>query len=318
MSRRICTQAAVSRTHPASSAQEYTRTCQAAAVEVLARYSTSFSLAVRTLPPVMRTHITSIYAMARVADEIVDGSMSALTSQHRLAELNGFEDRIAQAVATGCSADVIAHAYASTARAVGIGPQMWEPFFASMRADITPQVHTPESAAAYIHGSAEVIGLMCVQAFFHGEPPEASAARIRAGAMALGAAFQKVNFLRDLAEDTALGRSYLPTAAPGGLDDAARDDYIAEIEADLRTAAGTIGLLPARVRPAVRIAHALFSELNWKLARTPAEQIRTQRARVSNPRKLAIAARVLTRRTTTAPAQDSSSGSRPDSGGDRG
>lgn len=274
---------------------DYTRACQAAAAEVLARYSTSFSLAVRTLPPEVRIHITAIYAMARVADEIVDGGMAQLNAAQRQRELDAFEQRIAAAVATGASADLIAHAFALTARQVGIGPAEWEPFFASMRADIRPQAHTEESVAAYIHGSAEVIGQMCLAAFFQGAVPEADAASLRTGAMALGAGFQKVNFLRDLAEDTRLGRSYLPGLGAAGLDDAARDRIVAEIDADLATAGAVIGLLPARVRPAVRIAHALFAELNRTLARTPAAQIRTQRMRVSNPRKLALAARALTR-----------------------
>lgn len=277
---------------------EYTRTCRAAAAEVLARYSTSFSLAVRTLPRVVRIHITAIYAMARVADEIVDGSMHRLPAAQRSAELDAFEHRIATAVATGASADIIAHAYAATAREVGIGPAEWEPFFASMRADISPAVHTEESIADYIHGSAEVIGLMCLKAFFLGAVPEDDHERLRRGAMALGAGFQKVNFLRDLAEDTALGRSYLPGISTDGLTDADRDRIVTDIDADLAAADEVIELLPARVRPAVRIAHALFAELNRTLATTPAVQIRTQRMRVSNPRKLAITACALRRPST--------------------
>lgn len=293
MTRRTRPAAAKAQLPPAAVA--YTRTCRAAAAEVLARYSTSFSLAVRTLPRVIRIHITAIYAMARVADEIVDGSMHQLPAAQRLAELNAFEHRIASAAATGASADVIAHAYAATAREVGIGPAEWEPFFSSMRADISPQAHTEASIADYIHGSAEVIGLMCLKAFFLGAVPEADGERLRRGAMALGAGFQKVNFLRDLAEDAALGRSYLPGVSAAGMSDADRDRIVTDIAADLAAADEVIGLLPARVRPAVRIAHRLFAELNRRLAAAPAARIRTQRMRVSNPRKLAITACALSR-----------------------
>src|SRR5690606_29218355 len=108
------------------------------------------------------------------------------------------------ALATGRSANLIVHAFACTARSYGIDRELVDPFFASMRADLSVQQHDAASLAVYVHGSAEVVGLMCLRVFVAGD--EAAYRRLAPGAGRLGAAFQKVNFLRDLAQDAeALG-----------------------------------------------------------------------------------------------------------------
>jgi 15-cis-phytoene synthase len=272
----------------------YTRTCQQAAHQILRSYSTSFSLATRTLPAPIRVHIASVYAMVRVADEIVDGGFGSPDPAAKLAQLDDFESRIAEAVATGFSTDVVVHAFAHTARRTTIGPEHWGPFFASMRADARPRTFDPDSLQRYIHGSAEVVGEMCVRAFFDGAPPPEIADDVDTGARALGSAFQKVNFLRDLAEDAGeLGRAYFPGVDPERLTEQQKHTLAAEILAELDTAAARIPLLPAAVRPAVWTAHGIFHELTLTIDRTPAERVRTTRIRVSQPRKLQIAAAAL-------------------------
>ncbi|WP_101652631.1 phytoene/squalene synthase family protein [Brevibacterium ihuae] len=281
-------------------ARLYTGTAQRAAQLVLTRYSTSFSLAVRTLPGPVRAHIGSIYGMVRVADEIVDGAWDTADPAQARAELDRFEERIEAAVACGFSSDVIAHAFAHTARHTEIGPELWRPFFASMRSDTAHDVQDEAGLAAYVHGSAEVVGEMCVRAFFDGAPiPAAREAEITRGARSLGAAFQKINFLRDLGEDAERGRAYFPGVDPRRLTDAAKSAIVADITADLDRAAERIPHLPRRVHPAVWTAHGIFGELTRIIDRTPAQRVGSTRIRVSNPRKLAIAAAAAAGRPLT-------------------
>ena len=290
----------------------HTRTAQAAAARVMKEYSTSFSLAARLLPPPVRTHITSIYSLVRVADEVVDGAFEGSTPAQRIAELDALEERVRAAVEYGFSADAYVHAFGWSARRVGIGPAQWEPFFDSMRADADPRPHGAASLREYIHGSAEVVGEMCLLAFHDGAPvPAGHRADAVAGARALGSAFQTVNFLRDLREDTiGLGRSYLPAAFTLGaktgsteptqetttLTEEQKEAVLADIRADLRTAQRTIPLLPQPVRPAVRLAHDLFAALADTLDDTAASELARTRVRVPSRRKLILAATAVGRR----------------------
>lgn len=291
----------------------HTRTCQSAAASVMKAYSTSFSLAARLLPPDIRTHITSIYALVRVADEVVDGAFEGSTPAERIDHLDALQARVRDAMDCGFSTDPYVHAFAWTARRVGIGPAQWTPFFDSMRADADPQPHGADSLRVYVHGSAAVVGEMCLLAFHDGEPvPAGNRADAVAGARALGSAFQTVNFLRDLREDTiGLGRSYLPAASTSGpgtvstdptteeyttLTEEQKEAVLADIRADLRTAQHTIPLLPQPVRPAVRLAHDLFAALADTLDDTAASELARTRVRVPPRRKLILAAAAVGRR----------------------
>ena len=164
------------------------------------------------------------------------------------------------------------------------------PFFTSMRMDLDHARHTPESFATYVYGSAEVVGLMCLQVFLaEGPPPPAQDRQVlETGARRLGAAFQKVNFLRDLAADAGgLGRAYFPGVEPTELDEPAKRAILDDIDADLAAAAATLPLLPRGPRRAVALAHGLFAELAERIRRTPAERLRTTRVRVPDPVKAA-------------------------------
>ncbi|WP_349826970.1 phytoene/squalene synthase family protein [Brevibacterium litoralis] len=292
------------------SQSRWTRTTRAASQQVLREYSTSFSLAARILPRAVRDHIAAVYAVVRVADEVVDGAFPEATGAQKRDALLEHEAALARAVECGFSTDPYLHAFALTARATGIGPEHWGPFYAAMRQDADPVPHDRESLRTYIHGSAEVVGEMCVLAFFDGAPLPSDAGlhdRLFRGARALGSAFQKVNFLRDLGEDTTqLHRSYFPEAGaatgadpagpasdPDAFDDAVKDSLVAEIDAELRLASAAIDLLPPRTRPAVRAAQSLFTDLNARLARTPARELLRTRVRVPDPRKLYLTGRAL-------------------------
>jgi phytoene/squalene synthetase len=185
----------------------------------------------------------------------------------------------------------VVHAFARTARAAGFGPELTQPFFASMRADLHETVHDAASFAAYVYGSAEVVGLMCLRVFLVGhERTPAELETLETGARALGAAFQKVNFLRDLAADhDKLGRSYFPGVDVTRLTDDEKTRLLDDIDSDLALAAATLPLLPRDSRRAVALAHGLFAELSRRIRRTPAATLITTRVRVPDPVKVRIA-----------------------------
>ncbi|GAB3523799.1 phytoene/squalene synthase family protein [Arthrobacter monumenti] len=278
-------------------ADMYNRVAHEAAALVISRYSTSFSLACRLLEQPVRRHVQNIYALVRVADEIVDGAASGSgAGQHRVREcLDGFELETEEAMRTGYSSNLISHSFAVTAREVGITTDLTRPFFASMRSDLSPIVHTPETLQDYIYGSAEVVGLMCVRAFLSGRyVPAAEMDMLDGGARRLGAAFQKVNFLRDLAQDTnTLDRRYLPALSISDLNEAAKDAVLRDIYNDLDAALPAIAKLPRSSRYAVAAAQSLFRELADRIARTPAATLAEERIRVPNPRKLRLTALTL-------------------------
>lgn len=275
----------------------YTTTSERTASLVIREYSTSFGLASRILSSDSRQHIDNIYALVRLADEVVDGvaveaGLASAAVHHALDEL---ERETYAAMASGYSTNLIVHAFAHTARAVGITKDIVEPFYTSMRMDLSDRVYTQESFEAYVYGSAEVVGLMCLAVFVRDNKPSAADAHILvAGARALGAAFQKVNFLRDLAADVdGLGRSYFPGVNIATFDEADKKRLCDDIDVDLDHAFATLPLLPLDARRAVALAHGLFARLNSAIRATPAETLKSTRIRVSDVTKFVIAARIM-------------------------
>lgn len=269
----------------------YDSVAEQTASVVIRRYSTSFGLASRLLGAGVRQHVENIYALVRVADEIVDGSseQAGLSLLQTGQALNALEAETELAIELGFSANLVVHAFALTARETGFGAELTRPFFDSMRADLTETEHDQESFDRYVYGSAEVVGLMCLRAFLLEEPVNDDPALER-GARALGAAFQKVNFLRDLAADfDALGRSYFPDVRVESFDEETKLRLLDDIDADLAVSASVLPLLPRSSRRAVALAQSLFSELSRRLRATPAEQLRTTRVRVPNPVKARLA-----------------------------
>lgn len=274
----------------------YDRTAMAGSAGVIRAYSTSFGLASRLCSASVRTHLADVYALVRVADELVDGPAEeaglALDRRRRL--LDELEGETERAVADGYSANLVVHAFASTARATGFGAELTRPFFASMRRDLEPIDFVDERELdEYVYGSAEVVGLMCLRAFALDVPPAPDRdARWQRGARALASAFQRVNFLRDLAEDYAeRGRRYFPGVDPERFGEADKGRILDRVDRELDIAGAVVPELPDGCRRAVAASHALFAELAARLRSTPAEALLTSRVRVPNPRKLALVAR---------------------------
>lgn len=276
---------------PPAPAGRYDRVASASSAVVIQAYSTSFGWACRLLAEPVRSCVRDVYALVRVADEVVDEPCDAWSAEQRREVLDRLEQETYDALRTGRSANLVVHAFAGTARRAGIGPDLVAPFFASMRADLSVRVHDPQSFAAYVHGSAEVVGLMCLRVFTAGDT--AAYDRLAPAAARLGAAFQKLNFLRDIAEDHGVrGRRYFPGLDPDAFSDADRDAVLDDVDADLAAAATALPELPPSSRRAVAAAHALFAALSRRLRATPAARIRADRVRVPGPVKAAVLARV--------------------------
>lgn len=270
----------------------YGRAAHRSAATIIHEYSTSFGMATRLLAPAIRPRVEDVYALVRVADEIVDGAaaeagLSAEEIREVLATLEADTER---AMRTGYSANVVVHAFARTARSAGFGPELTRPFFASMRRDLDPVDFTADELRDYVYGSAEVVGLMCLAVFLADTPvPDATRRRLEVGARRLGAAFQKINFLRDLGVDYAeLGRSYFPGIDPARLTERQKLALVVDIDCDLGAAADTIPELPENCRRAIVAAHGLFAELSDRIRSTPAPELLARRVRVPTRTKLAI------------------------------
>ena len=278
----------------------YTQAAERAAGEVIAAYSTSFGAAARLLGERVRQDVRNIYALVRVADEVVDGSaaQAAGIAESTVGEaakanadlLDELEAETYAAIDRGYSTNLIVHAFAQTARRAGFARDLVEPFFASMRMDLNQREHDGASLAAYIYGSAEVIGLMCLRVFLVDQKVSKSQlAILENGARALGSAFQKVNFLRDLAADfNTLGRSYFPGVTAANFDEVTKARLVAEIDGELRLSRASLVLLPNDCRVAVTAAHLLFEALNRKIDSLPASAVATGRVSVGTATKLRL------------------------------
>ena len=273
----------------------YSRVAHRSSSRIIRDYSTSFGMASRLLTGNVRDRVEDIYALVRIADEVVDGAaeQAGLGVDRQRALLDALESETATAMREGYSTNLVVHAFALTAREAGFGVDLTEPFFASMRRDLSPVDFSPEELSAYIHGSAEVVGLMCLSVFLRGHAlSETERSRLEEGARRLGSAFQKINFLRDLSTDwTVLGRNYFPGIDPGRLTEQQKAVLVADIRADLDAAGAVIPDLPKNCRRAVAAAHGLFSVLTDRVGSTPASELLSTRVRVSTRTKLAVLAR---------------------------
>jgi phytoene synthase len=282
--------------HPRSTVPAtYDVVAERSAALVIRSYSTSFGLASRLLSAPVRGHVRNIYALVRIADEIVDDPDLALDRADRAELLDRLQEDTEAALRRGRSSNLVVHAFATTARTAGIGRDLVVPFFDSMRTDLDVTRHDAASLDRYVYGSAEVVGLMCLRVFLLDPRSSTGYDALAPGARRLGAAFQKVNFLRDLAEDhDQLGRSYFPDLDPASLTDRERDVVLDDIDGDLAAAAAVVPLLPPSSRRAVAAAHALFAELSRRLRVTPAARIRTERVSVPTSVKARVVLRAVT------------------------
>lgn len=266
----------------------YTDVAYQTSRSITLRYSSSFGLSTKLFPAVTRKHIYAVYGLVRIADEIVD-TYKGVSAADILREL---EQETYKAIESGYSANLAVHAFALTAQAYDIDRTLIEPFFASMAMDLAPHDYTSDLYKEYIHGSAEVIGLMCLKVFC---PDDAALyKRLEPGACALGSAYQKVNFLRDLAGDyKELGRLYFPNYTFETFDEHAKQSIVTDIEADFAKATIAINQLPKECRLAVQMSYVYYSALLKRLKKTPVAIIKEQRVRISSGHKIGLLLAVI-------------------------
>lgn len=259
----------------------YTKTSYVISKRLTTSYSSSFSLSSLLFGSKIRPHIYAIYGLVRIADEIVD----TYRGNDQESQLTTLENETYAAIERQYSANPIVQSFARTAQRFDIDATLIKPFFDSMRMDLHPQEYDDALYATYIHGSAEVVGLMCLRVFTEGD-----AARFQVltpGAVALGSAYQKVNFLRDITDDRArLGRMYFPGVAYDKFGEADKRAIIESISADFDAARTAINQLPTSSRIAVASSYAIYRRLLDKLAQASIEEIKSSRIRLSPIEKL--------------------------------
>ena len=255
---------------------------------VTKKYSTSFSMAVKMLSPKIRTDIYNIYGFVRFADEIVD----TFHDYDKEKLMEHFERDYYLSKEQGISLNPILNSFQKTINRYNIPDEMVQAFLKSMKADLHKTAYnTKEEYDEYIYGSADVVGLMCLKVFVDGDNNKYE--ELKAAAMRLGSAFQKVNFLRDLKDDfEVLNRSYFPNIDLGKLDAVSKQIIIDEIEADFDYAFNNgILKLPVEAKFGVYTAFRYYRRLLKKLKMVPSEKIMDSRVRISNPMKINLLAR---------------------------
>ncbi|HET8735717.1 MAG TPA: phytoene/squalene synthase family protein [Pricia sp.] len=250
-------------------------------------YSTSFALATRMLAPSIRADIYNIYGFVRFADEIVD----TFHDYDKEVLFDGFVNDLNKALEDKISLNPILNAFQHTYHQYGISYTLVEAFLKSMRMDLHKNIYrTEKEYRDYIYGSADVVGLMCLRVFVKGD--EKQYASLRESAMALGSAFQKVNFLRDLKADYEdLNRSYFPNTNLMELDEASKSRIVDEIKADFKLGYSGIVHLPNEAKFGVYTAYKYYHTLLRKLQNTPPLEIKSARIRVTDYQKFGVLAR---------------------------
>lgn len=249
-------------------------------------YSTSFSLGIKMISSQYRWAIYSIYGFVRFADEIVD----SFDREDKAELLEQFKKDTYLAIEKKISLNPILHAFQKAANTFGIEKDLIEPFFRSMETDLDKQTYNRNQYNDYIYGSAEVVGLMCLKVFCDGKQEQYD--QLVAPARSLGAAFQKVNFLRDMKSDIEdRGRVYFPHLDLSDFNEITKLHIINEVQTDFDHAFEGIKKLPISCKLGVYIAYRYYLRLLDKIKQSNAEHILENRIRVANSEKIALLAR---------------------------
>ena len=246
-------------------------------------YSTSFSSAIALLHPDLRGPIFDIYGFVRLADEIVD----SFHAHDRAGLLAEFKSNTYTALAQGISVNPILHAFQRTVHLNNIDVHLIDAFFRSMESDLTRTSYDQDGYTEYIHGSAEVVGLMCLHVFCEGDKQLYE--RLKAPASALGAAFQKVNFLRDIQSDVVgLSRTYFPGCDPHNFTSQDKECIEHDIDKDFQKALAGILALPVKARFGVYVAYKYYHSLFRKIKNVDHMRLFRERIRIPDHQKALI------------------------------
>lgn len=251
---------------------------------VTKRYSTSFSSAIKLLHKDLRTPIYDIYGFVRVADEIVD----SFHKYDKQALLDEYELDTWNAIERGISTNPILHSFQHVVRQYSIPHELISAFLQSMRMDLNKnKYNTADEMNTYVYGSAEVVGLMCLCVFCEGDVKRY--AELKSSATKLGAAFQKINFLRDIQSDfNNLNRSYFPNFDYSHFTESNKMEIEEDIEHDFRESLAGIRRLPWKARFGVYTAYRYYYSLFRKIKKMSPSYILKQRVRVPDYEKALI------------------------------
>ena len=249
------------------------------------RYSTSFTLGIKTLDRKFHLPIYAIYGFVRYADEIVD----TFHDYDKKTLLERFKHDTYQAIEEGISLNPILQSFQLVVRQYNIEHGLIDSFLKSMEMDLYNQDYDADGYSEYIYGSAEVVGLMCLRVFCEGNCDDFD--HLREPARKLGSAFQKVNFLRDMKSDfVERGRTYFPGIDFSNFGRDAKKIIETDIQRDFDEAYTGIMNLPRGARMGVYLAYMYYQTLFNKIKQLPASRIQNERIRVPNPQKLALLA----------------------------
>lgn len=268
--------------------QLYKDTCFECSKLITNKYSTSFSLGIKMLDKKLHDPIYAIYGFVRFADEIVDTfhehDKADLLQRFKLDAYTAIEEKI--------SLNPVLQAFQAVVRQYHIEHELIDAFLYSMEMDLDEQVYTTDLLDTYIYGSAEVVGLMCLRVFCEGDKTLYDS--LKDSARSLGAAFQKVNFLRDMKSDfDDRGRIYFPNISFSKFDAQAKQLIEEDIKADFEQAYAGIQRLPDGAKFGVYTAYRYYLALFDKIRQAQPSDVLKERIRVPNPQKFFLLFRSL-------------------------
>ena len=253
---------------------------------VTENYSTSFSSSIRMLHKDLRQPVFNIYGFVRFADEIVD----TFHEHDKPGLLKQFKTETVDAIKRGISLNPILNSFQLTVNKYNIDLQLIDAFFTSMEMDLDKKAYDSEAYKKYIYGSAEVVGLMCLYVFCEGKKELYQ--KLEHSARSLGAAFQKVNFLRDIKADfSGLARVYFPRCDFNNFTEREKSRIEEDIHNDFRQAYQGIINLPLKARVGVYVAYKYYFSLFKKIKRMEPARVLEERIRIPNYRKALIVLR---------------------------
>lgn len=261
----------------------YHEVCRECSELITNRYSTSFSLGIKAFDKHLRMPIYAVYGFVRFADEIVD----TFHGHDKASLLAEFRADTYKAIDQGISLNPVLHSFQEVVRRYGVERELIDAFLDSMEMDLHFDRYEDALYKQYIYGSAEVVGLMCLRVFCDGNNEQYK--KLKAPACSLGAAFQKINFLRDMKSDfQERGRVYFPGVDFQRFTQQDKSLIEADIKKDFDDAYIGIVQLPKSARFGVYLAYVYYTKLFAKIKNSPVRQVQQERIRVNDGRKMML------------------------------
>ncbi len=264
----------------------YTNVCEECSKLITNRYSTSFSLGIKLFAKELRNPIYAIYGFVRFADEIVD----TFHDHNKKVLLDRFREETRAAIHEKISLNPVLHSFQKVVNEYSIDYSLIDAFLDSMEMDLDDITYDDKLYNKYIYGSAEVVGLMCLKIFLNKTPERYD--QLKESAQALGSAFQKINFLRDIRDDYYnKGRTYFPGVNVKQFNDQDKIEIEKDIAIDFEKGLTGIRQLPKKAKFGVFIAYVFYYQLFQKIKGLSFENILSQRVRIKNRKKAYLLAK---------------------------